>query len=114
MMIGCLSCSFLSCSFLSCSFLLFPPPPSLVSPLRWGILGCGDVCEQKSGPAFYKASNAEPVAVMRRDATKVQDFAKRHSVARFYTDASQLLADEGVDVPPPPLSKEKTDALHTN
>ena len=71
--------------------------PSLTSPLRWGILGCGDVCEHKSGPAFYKASNAELVAVMRRDAAKVQDFAKRHHVPRFYTDASQLLADEGVD-----------------
>ena len=25
--------------------------------LRWGIIGCGDVCEVKSGPAFSKVDN---------------------------------------------------------
>ena len=29
---------------------------------RWGILGCGDVCEYKSGPALYKAAGSSLVA----------------------------------------------------
>ena len=34
--------------------------------VRWGIIGCGDVTEVKSGPAFQKVNNSELVAVMRR------------------------------------------------
>lgn len=69
----------------------------LSAPVRWGIIGCGDVCELKSGPAFYKAEGSSLVAVMRRDAAKAEDFACRHHVARWYTDASQLIADPEVD-----------------
>jgi predicted dehydrogenase len=38
--------------------------------IKWGIIGCGDVTEVKSGPAFNKVKNSELVAVMRRDAEK--------------------------------------------
>ncbi|MHC4758476.1 MAG: gfo/Idh/MocA family oxidoreductase, partial [Planctomycetota bacterium] len=31
--------------------------------VRWGIIGCGNVTEKKSGPAFYKADGSELVAV---------------------------------------------------
>ena len=34
---------------------------------RWGIIGCGDVTEVKSGPGFQKADRSSLVAVMRRD-----------------------------------------------
>ena len=40
--------------------------------IRWGIIGCGDVTEIKSGPAFNKVSNSSLVAVMRRDAEKAR------------------------------------------
>ena len=49
-------------------------------PLRWGIIGCGDVCEVKSGPAFSKVAGSSLVAVMRRDGDKAADFARRHQV----------------------------------
>lgn len=65
--------------------------------IRWGILGCGDVCEVKSGPGFQKAAGSELVAVMRRDAVKVRDFAERHGVPRWYSDADALIEDPGVD-----------------
>ena len=48
--------------------------------VRWGIIGCGDVCEVKSGPAFSKVPNSKLVAVMRRDKEKAKDFASRHHV----------------------------------
>lgn len=65
--------------------------------LRWGILGCGDVTEKKSGPAFQKAAGSELVAVMRRDGVKAQDYAERHGVARWYSTTAYLLADAEVD-----------------
>ena len=43
------------------------------APIRWGILGCGDVCEVKSGPGLQKADGSELVAVMRRDGAKAAD-----------------------------------------
>jgi 1,5-anhydro-D-fructose reductase (1,5-anhydro-D-mannitol-forming) len=65
--------------------------------IRWGILGCGDVCEVKSGPAFQKAGGSALVAVMRRDPHKAADYAKRHGVARWYADADALIGDPDVD-----------------
>jgi 1,5-anhydro-D-fructose reductase (1,5-anhydro-D-mannitol-forming) len=65
--------------------------------VRWGILGCGDVCERKSGPAFAKEENSALVAVMRRDGAKAADYAKRHGVPRWYDHAEALVADPEVD-----------------
>lgn len=65
--------------------------------VRWGIIGCGDVTEVKSGPAYQKTEGFEVVAVMRRDAEKAADYAKRHGVPRSYSNADELIADEGVD-----------------
>jgi predicted dehydrogenase len=65
--------------------------------IRWGIIGCGDVCEVKSGPAFQQAAGSALVAVMRRDGAKAADFARRHGVPRWYDDAAALVADPEVD-----------------
>lgn len=68
-----------------------------MKPIRWGIIGCGDVTEVKSGPALQKIEDSELVAVMRRDAAKAEDYARRHGVPRWYADADQLIADPDVD-----------------
>ncbi len=65
--------------------------------IRWGILGCGDVTEIKSGPGFQKAVGSELVAVMRRNGALAADYAKRHHVPRWYDDADQLINDPQVD-----------------
>ncbi len=65
--------------------------------IRWGILGCGDVTERKSGPALRKITGSTLKAVMRRDAEKARDYAQRHGVPRWYGTASELLADPEVD-----------------
>ena len=65
--------------------------------VRWGIIGCGDVTEIKSGPGFQKADGSALVAVMRRDGAKSADYAKRHGVPRWYDDAAKLIADPEVD-----------------
>jgi predicted dehydrogenase len=65
--------------------------------IRWGIIGCGDVTEVKSGPGFQKAEGSTLVAVMRRDAARARDYAERHSVPRWYADADELIADQEVN-----------------
>ncbi|WP_159951884.1 Gfo/Idh/MocA family protein [Polaribacter septentrionalilitoris] len=59
--------------------------------IKWGIIGCGDVAEVKSGPAFQKVANSELVAVMRRNGEKAQDFAKRHNVPFFYDTVDAII-----------------------
>jgi 1,5-anhydro-D-fructose reductase (1,5-anhydro-D-mannitol-forming) len=65
--------------------------------IRWGIIGCGDVTEVKSGPAFQRAEGSSLVAVMRRDAAKAEDYARRHGVPRWYDRAEALVDDPEVD-----------------
>jgi predicted dehydrogenase len=75
--------------------------------VRWGIIGCGDVTEVKSGPGLQKASGSALVAVMRRDRAKAEDYARRHGVPRVHGRADALIDDPGVDavyVATPPSS----------
>ncbi len=65
--------------------------------VRWGIVGCGDVCERKSGPAFSKCHSSRLVAVMRRDGAKAQDYARRHHVGRWCDEAEALIHDPEVN-----------------
>jgi predicted dehydrogenase len=65
--------------------------------VRWGIIGCGDVTEVKSGPGFQKAAGSQLVAVMRRNGSLAADYARRHGVPRWYDSAEALIADPGVD-----------------
>ncbi len=75
--------------------------------IRWGMIGCGDVAEVKSGPALQKAEGSALVAVTRRDRAKAEDFARRHGVEHVPADAASLIADPRVDavyVATPPAS----------
>jgi predicted dehydrogenase len=75
--------------------------------IRWGIIGCGDVTEVKSGPALQKARGSSLVAVMRRTGDLARDYAARHGVPRWYDDADALINDPEVDavyVATPPSS----------
>jgi len=65
--------------------------------VRWGIIGCGDVTEVKSGPGFRKADGSRLVAVMRRNGKLAEDYARRHGVPRWYDDAAKLVNDPEVD-----------------
>jgi 1,5-anhydro-D-fructose reductase (1,5-anhydro-D-mannitol-forming) len=65
--------------------------------VRWGILGCGNVTELKSGPAYQKTEGFTIGAVMRRDADKAADYAKRHTINKYYTDADEMINDPEID-----------------
>ncbi len=68
-----------------------------VNKIRWGIIGCGNVTEVKSGPAYQKVEGFQIIAVMRRDLEKAKDYAKRHGVPKYYNDAEKLIDDSEVD-----------------
>ena len=78
--------------------------------IKWGIIGCGDVTEKKSGPAFNKVADSELIAVMRRNAAKAEDYAKRHNVPKWYSKAEDLINDPDVNavyIATPPLQHEE-------
>jgi predicted dehydrogenase len=78
--------------------------------IQWGIIGCGDVCEVKSGPAFNKITRSKLTTVMRRDIAKAEDYARRHQVPVFYDDADKLIHDPNVNaiyIATPPASHEQ-------
>lgn len=65
--------------------------------INWGIIGCGNVTEIKSGPAFNKVDGSRLAAVMRRNAALAEDYAKRHNVPKFYSDADDLINDKEIN-----------------
>ena len=67
------------------------------SEVRWGIIGVGNVCEVKSAPAMQKIPSSQLIAVMRRDAEKAADYAKRHGVSKWYSDAGKLINDPDIN-----------------
>jgi len=78
--------------------------------IKWGIIGCGDVAEKKSGPAFNRVADSSLVAVMRRDKDKAADYARRHQVPKWYGVAQDLISDPEINavyIATPPSSHEK-------
>ncbi len=65
--------------------------------IRWGIVGCGDVTEVKSGPGFYKTAHSQLLAVMRRNGELAADFARRHGVPRSHDDADAIIRAPDID-----------------
>lgn len=65
--------------------------------IRWGIIGCGNVTEVKSGPAFNLVKKSSLMAVMRRDIDKARDYATRHGVPGWYGNADELINDPEVN-----------------
>lgn len=75
--------------------------------INWGIIGCGNVTEVKSGPAFNKVEGSRLIAVMRRNKALAEDFARRHKVPKVYSDANALIDDNDVNaiyIATPPAS----------
>jgi predicted dehydrogenase len=75
--------------------------------INWGIIGCGNVTEVKSGPAFNKVGDAKLLAVMRRNTALAEDYAKRHEVPKVYSRASDLINDKEINavyIATPPVS----------
>lgn len=68
-----------------------------IDEVQWGFIGCGEVTEKKSGPAFSQIDGSCVVAVMSRNKEKARDYAERHHVQRWYNDAQSLVDDPDVN-----------------
>lgn len=75
--------------------------------LKWGFIGCGEVTEKKSGPAFSEVAGSQVEAVMSRNLDKAKSYAQRHGIKKWYDDAQELIDDPEVNavyVATPPSS----------
>ncbi|MES1221313.1 MAG: Gfo/Idh/MocA family oxidoreductase, partial [Bacteroidota bacterium] len=82
--------------------------------IKWGMIGCGNVTEKKSGaPAINKVPHSQLVAVMARDINKAIDYAKRHNVPKWYDKVDDLINDPEVNAiyiaTPPDVHLEYTE-----
>ena len=66
-------------------------------PLRWGVIGCGSVAEKKSVPAYKNTAGFRVDAVMRRNSEKAEDYAKRHNVPKWTTNADEVINNPNID-----------------
>ncbi|MEP4890860.1 MAG: Gfo/Idh/MocA family oxidoreductase [Aliiglaciecola sp.] len=65
--------------------------------IRWGMIGCGSVCEKKSGPAYQQTTEFELYGVCARTPGKALDFASRHNIPHHYTCAQAMIDDPNID-----------------
>ena len=66
-------------------------------PLRWGILGCGDIAERTFAPCLLHSPHCELVAVSRRDGARARAFAEKFGVPHWHTEDDALLARDDID-----------------
>lgn len=79
----------------------------MLETVKWGFIGCGEVTEKKSGPAFSEVEGSIVVAVMSRTEKRARSYAVCHGIPKWYTDAQELIDDPDVNavyVATPPSS----------
>ena len=65
--------------------------------VNWGMIGCGDVAERKSAPAFGQVAGSTLLAVSSRTFSSAQGYAARHGVGLVLEDPLELIRSPDVD-----------------
>ena len=65
--------------------------------IYWGMIGCGNVAETKSGPALYNADKSKLVMVSSRDEIQTKNFAKRHNIKHWTTNPKELINNNEIN-----------------
>ncbi len=65
--------------------------------VRWGMIGCGNVTEKKSAPAFQQVDNSDLVAVASRTFSKAKDYAARKGIPLCFEDPAEMIQSPDVD-----------------
>ena len=68
-----------------------------MQPLRWGLIGAGDIARKRVAPALRDAGTSELVAVARDRSSLTESFAKEFGVPRWYAHWRELLDDRDVE-----------------
>jgi 1,5-anhydro-D-fructose reductase (1,5-anhydro-D-mannitol-forming) len=77
--------------------------------IRWGMIGCGDVTERKSAPAYQQVEGFALHGVFNRTRAKAEDYAARHGVPQIFDSAAALIHAPDIDavyIATPPDSHE--------
>ncbi len=75
--------------------------------VHWGMIGCGEVTEKKSAPAFNLIDHSTLAGVTSRSLEKARAYAEQHQVPHVYQSVEAMLADHRIDavyVATPPSS----------
>ena len=67
-------------------------------PIRWGLLGCGDIARKRVAQAITDDPNSRLLAACRRDPARLREFCQAFGVERAYTSEADLLTDPDNDV----------------
>lgn len=62
----------------------------------WGMIGCGDVTEKKTGPGLYKAEGSQLRGVFNRTTKRAEDWVERHGHGQVYLNREEMLADTAI------------------
>lgn len=65
--------------------------------IHWGVIGCGEATEKKSGPAFSNIEGSKIEAVMSRNADRARSYAERHGIRKWYTNVIDIIDDPNVN-----------------
>ena len=77
--------------------------------IRWGMIGCGDVTERKSAPAYQQVEGFALYGLFSRTRAKAEDYAARHGVPHIFESAEVLIHSPEIDavyIATPPDSHE--------
>jgi predicted dehydrogenase len=69
----------------------------MIETVQWGMIGCGDVTQKKSAPAFNKVPHSQLVGVMNRTPEKAKTYAEKNNVPKWYLTADELINDKDVN-----------------
>lgn len=68
------------------------------SPIRWGLVGTGDIAEKRVAAALQALDPpGSLVAVASRRTARARAFAERHGIPEVYPSFEKLLADSNID-----------------
>ena len=68
-----------------------------MKPVRWGLLGAGDIVRKRVGEALRHGRGCELVAVSRGRGDLLEAFAREAGARRWHADWRDLVRDPGID-----------------
>ena len=65
--------------------------------LKWGLIGCGDISQNRVAPALRDLENCNLVAVNRKNVALAESFAKQFGAKKWYKEWQDLIADDEIE-----------------
>jgi len=66
-------------------------------PIRWGLVGCGDIAEKRVAPALQNATSSKLLACSRKQPARLWEFQQRHGIPKGCPDPAEIFADPEID-----------------